>query len=73
MARDQERLMTSVESPAKAGTHQVVMQPTSMAVQSFFSNKVSDLRAGVKTTVGLVSLRPSTGRHVRLQSRGDRY
>ena len=65
--------MTSGESPAEAGTHHFVMQPTSMAVQSFSSNKVSNLGTGVKTTDGLVALRPYTGRRVRLWSRGDRY
>ena len=57
--------MTSGESPAEAGTHQFVMQPTSMAVHSFSSNEVSNLGTGVKTTDGLVALRPCTGRHVR--------
>ena len=48
--------MTSGESPPEAGSHQFVMQPTSMAIQSFSSNNVSNLGTGVKTTGGSEAL-----------------
>lgn len=63
--------MTSVESPAEAGTPQFVIWPISTAVWSFSSRNVSSLGTGVKITDGLVALRPSTGRHVRRKSRED--
>ena len=62
-----------VESPVEATTHPCVTQPTSMAVESFSSNDVRNLKAGAKTHRWFGGLRTGTGRHMRLKPRADRF